>query len=255
MYYHILVQLKNNKNKDNNIILCEYDITEYNIVKEDYVLPYLNNKTFYIGGAEVKKEILEFFKVSKTPELAETIYEKSKQRFGFQARLVIKKHNSVLTDDYEITRDVLKETKKDFYVNDNNKFNLHPMIAKVALKKLEDGHYADAVESSFKEINSRLKKLYMKYGHAEKDGKDLMAVIFKEDSPFLKVVENINTLSEKSEQEGYKFLFMGSMLAIRNPKAHANEKISEEEAFERLILASLLMKKVDLSIKFSELSE
>lgn len=46
-------------------------------------------------------------------------------------------------------------------------------------------------------------------------------------------------------QNGYKEIFKGSIQAIRNPKAHENIKISENEAIHLIFLASLLMFKLD----------
>lgn len=48
-----------------------------------------------------------------------------------------------------------------------------------------------------------------------------------------------------SIQQGYKLMFKGSMLAIRNPKAHAIETIEREDALRKLAFASMLMYKLD----------
>ncbi len=40
-------------------------------------------------------------------------------------------------------------------------------------------------------------------------------------------------------------LFSGSMIGIRNPKAHANISITKERAIHFIFLASLLMYKLD----------
>ena len=44
-------------------------------------------------------------------------------------------------------------------------------------------------------------------------------------------------------------IFAGSMIGIRNPKAHGNQYLDKESAYKRLILASLLMDKIDEAIK------
>lgn len=50
-------------------------------------------------------------------------------------------------------------------------------------------------------------------------------------------------------------IFAGAIQGIRNPKAHENTHISREDAIKRLILASLLMEKVDEAIRYTRLSE
>ena len=39
--------------------------------------------------------------------------------------------------------------------------DIHPQIRKVSKKLYKDGHYAESAENVFKEINSRVKKLFI----------------------------------------------------------------------------------------------
>ena len=45
------------------------------------------------------------------------------------------------------------------------------------------------------------------------------------------------------------------MTGIRNPKAHANMTITEVDAVQRLMFASLLMSKIDEAVSFTGISE
>jgi len=149
---------------------------------------------------------------------------------------------------------IINGIKKD--MKDDIIEHLHELIIKSSLKKYEDGHYADAVESAIKEINSRLKKLYVKYRQEEKDGSDLFAQVFSSDETKLLLKFNdMSTISGKDEQEGYRFLFMGTWKGIRNPKAHSNTYLTKEQAYKRLIFASMLMEKLDEAIKYTGLDE
>lgn len=149
---------------------------------------------------------------------------------------------------------IINGIKKD--IKDDIIDHLHELVIKVSLKKYQDGHYSDAVESAIKEINDRLKKLYKKYKREEKDGSDLFALVFNSDeTKALLKVNDMSTISGKDEQEGYKFLFMGTWKGIRNPKAHANTYLSKEQAYKRLIFASMLMEKIDEAIKYTGLEE
>ena len=135
---------------------------------------------------------------------------------------------------------------------------MHPIIVNICEKKFLDGHYADSVESAFKEIDTRLKKLYKKYKNKELSGKDLMYNIFNSENKKgqrLLVFEALDNDSGKNVQEGYMQIFAGAIQAIRNPKAHENTYITKEQALERLILASMLMKKIDEAITYSKVVE
>ena len=151
----------------------------------------------------------------------------------------------------EIIINGIKREMKDDIIE-----HLHELIIKSSLKKYEDGHYADSVESALKEINDRLKKMFKKYRNEEKDGSDLFALVFNSDeTKTLLRVNDMTTLSGKDEQDGYRFLFMGAWKGIRNPKAHANTYLSKEQAYKRLIFSSMLMEKIDDAIKYSGLQE
>ena len=134
---------------------------------------------------------------------------------------------------------------------------IHPKIKAVCQNKFFSGYYADSVESAFKEINSRLKKIYRKHKKEELDGADLMHTIFnlRNNSQRLLTIESLDTETGRSVQEGYMHIFAGAMQAIRNPKAHDNVTLSKEEALDRLLFASLLMKKIDEALKFSKIEE
>lgn len=135
---------------------------------------------------------------------------------------------------------------------------MHPSIVNICKKKFLDGHYADSVESAFKEIETRLKKLYKKYKNKELVGKDLMFAVFNAENKSnqrLLVFETLDNESGRNVQEGYMHMFAGAMQAIRNPKAHENMCITKEQAMDRLIFASMLMKKIDDAINYTNVIE
>ena len=72
-----------------------------------------------------------------------------------------------------------------------------------------------------------------------------MSAALKDNQPAL-VLADLTTQTGKDIQTGYWFLFMGSQRAIRNPAAHEQfGEMDDDEAFELLGLASLLMRKLD----------
>ncbi|MDE1881610.1 MAG: TIGR02391 family protein [Euryarchaeota archaeon] len=121
---------------------------------------------------------------------------------------------------------------------------LHPKIAAVADSRFKSGHLADAVEAAFKEVNTRVKSHVQHATGRELDGADLMNFAFSPRSP-ISALAPLETESGRSEQQGYMLIFAGSMQAIRNPKAHANIVIDQNRAAQHLMLASLLMSKLD----------
>ena len=118
---------------------------------------------------------------------------------------------------------------------------LHPEIVAVAEHLFKDGHRAAAVFEAAKAVHNRVKAMTSLPG----DGAGLMGNAFKDDQPAV-VLANPATQTGKDIQAGYRFLFMGSQQAIRNPAAHEQfGDMNEDEAFELLSLTSHLMRKLD----------
>ena len=133
-------------------------------------------------------------------------------------------------------------------------FYMHPKITSISKPRFMDGYYADAVESAFKEINTRVKRIFLNLTGEERDGADLMKKAFSPNAPHL-TFEDITTQTGKSVQQGYMDIFAGAITAIRNPKAHENITISAHQAIQRLMLASLLMTKIDDAVAYSDITE
>ena len=70
----------------------------------------------------------------------------------------------------------------------------------------------------------------------------------------LKVCD-ISTDTGMNEQKGVMFMLQGAMSALRNPKAHANIKLTAEDAMRRIMFASMLMYKIDEAVKYSSVQE
>ena len=135
---------------------------------------------------------------------------------------------------------------------------IHPRIRNASEELFKDGHYAQAILEACKELINFVKE---KSGKKNLEGKDLMAKVFdfeydknKEKitkKPILQLNELI-TPSERDEQNGFRFLFMGVAVGIRNPKAH--DRIIQKDPYrtlEYLIFVSLLAKRVEESKKIN----
>lgn len=74
-----------------------------------------------------------------------------------------------------------------------------------------------------------------------------MMKVFSETSPIVRLTPMANQ-SERDEQTGYRFMFAGSMLAIRNPRGH-EVLLSEspDQCLDHLSLASFLLRRLEES--------
>ena len=163
--------------------------------------------------------------------------------------LIRKEADTIMVELEKLHRRMLLQKNEEFWLY------IHPMIIQVVQQKMIDGHYADSIESAFKEINSRLKKIYSKHRSEEKDGADLMRQMFSPTNKPLLIFEDIKSKSGENVQNGFMQIFAGAMIGIRNPKAHENQTVSKDSAIKSLVFASLLMDKIDEAISYSKISE
>ena len=128
---------------------------------------------------------------------------------------------------------------------------VHPKITAVARDAFESNLFELSVEAAFKELSvqvkARIKKEFPE-SRIEKDGVSLMQTVFSPNNPMLKVEYEIESTSGRDTQTVYMNMFAGAISAIRNPKAHENMTISNDDAIRKLYFASMLMYKLDNSI-------
>lgn len=134
---------------------------------------------------------------------------------------------------------------------------IHPLIQKSSKKLFEDGHFANAAEDAFIEINDRVKKLFsiVKPNDPVPDGEAAMTTVFSSNNPLVEFCDR-STTTGQNKQKGFMQMLAGAMSALRNPKAHSNTEIlSAEEAYRRLTTASMLMYAIDDAVKYSKIKE
>ena len=127
---------------------------------------------------------------------------------------------------------------------------IHPDIKRHAYKRFKDGHYADAVESSYKEINHVIKNIVKDaQGNSgeinERDGVDLIRYALSVKKPIIKLHNNLASDDGKNTQLGYMQIMAGAMQAARNPAAHSNQDITPLKATHLIFLASLIRYTID----------
>lgn len=125
---------------------------------------------------------------------------------------------------------------------------VHPEVRRVAKNLFNDGYYADAALAAMREVNGRVKQIVKGKIGAELDGAALMRQAFSPKKPVV-ILDDLSTESGRNIQQGYMEIFAGAMMGIRNPKAHENITITRERGLHFLVLASLLMSKLDESLE------
>jgi uncharacterized protein (TIGR02391 family) len=202
-----------------------------------------NAESVLVNGIRLytkKPDYVKIFKI-KSEWLAKTDDEikdllRKDAKMLFDGRLnvrILRKHGQEVTGQY------INSGLIEF---DNQRGSIiHNSIQQVSKEKFEDGYFSDAVLSAFKEINDIIKKDYYKIVDKEEDGTSLMRKAFAHQQPIFKLTD-LSTESLKSIQQGYMDIFAGVMMGIRNPLAHANIEIDEDDAWEKIVIASHLMK-------------
>ena len=119
--------------------------------------------------------------------------------------------------------------------------NIHPGLPPKVKKLFDDGHFPEATFEAFKYLDKTVEK----HSGMTETGKDLMMKAFKEDNPKIKLTPLV-TLSEKNEQEGYKFIFAGGVIAIRNPRGHEHSVVDNPDlCLDHLSFVSMLLRRLD----------
>lgn len=121
--------------------------------------------------------------------------------------------------------------------------NIHQRLPAKVKELFDDGHYAEATFNAFKFIDKEIQRL----ARINESGFKLMMDALNESSPLVRLTP-CSTVSETDEQKGYRFIFAGSILAIRNPRGHEYDVIDSPDAcLDHLSLASLLLRRLEQS--------
>ncbi|PQM28876.1 TIGR02391 family protein [Sphingopyxis lindanitolerans] len=118
--------------------------------------------------------------------------------------------------------------------------NIHPELGKVSLKLFNNGHYSQATFEAFKYLDNQVKKL----SGINESGQKLMMAAFTDSNPKIRLTP-LSTQSEIDEQLGYRFIFAGSMSAIRNPRGHDITTDPIDRCLDHLSFASVLLRRLE----------
>ena len=128
---------------------------------------------------------------------------------------------------------------------------IHPEITRVAKKLIVDGHYDSAITISTKLLVNRVKDIYYEKTGDIMDGTPLMQKVFNPKNPVL-LFEDIKTTSGYDLQDGYRNIFVGMQLGIRNPYSHDSARCpSEYETLHIIGMLSHLMYMIDKALEYT----
>lgn len=123
--------------------------------------------------------------------------------------------------------------------------SLHSAIAQSSRDTYQTGHYREAVLNASIALVNLVKQ---KSGQYSQDGSGLMSNVFSANKPVLAFNE-LKDQTDKDEQEGLMHLFMGAVLALRNPRAHSLFDDSPELALDYIAFLSMLAKRLDTATR------
>jgi uncharacterized protein (TIGR02391 family) len=117
---------------------------------------------------------------------------------------------------------------------------LHPTIS-VALALVADGRMSEAVYEALQLVEERVRSLTV----SDDSGRTLMESVFGSRVPQLDITTTTGQAAE-DEREGFRLLFEGVMLGLRNPHSSGRAAFAAvDETLECLAIASMLMRRLD----------
>jgi len=119
--------------------------------------------------------------------------------------------------------------------------NVHPSLPPKVKKLFDDGYYPEATLLAFKYLDKKIQKL----SGIAKSGFQLMMDAFDGATPKIQLTP-LKTISEKDEQQGYRFVFAGGMQGIRNPRGHEDAVVDDPDiCLDHLSFVSMLLRRLE----------
>ncbi|WP_337170184.1 TIGR02391 family protein [Gemmatimonas aurantiaca] len=121
--------------------------------------------------------------------------------------------------------------------------NIHQDLPTEVKRLFDNGHYPQATFEAYKYLDEEVQRI-----SADSDfGRSLMMRVFGGTPPKLALNPGM-TPTEQSEQEGFKFIFAGTMAAIRNPRGHTTTLRDDPDlCLDHLSLCSMLLRRLEES--------
>jgi uncharacterized protein (TIGR02391 family) len=119
--------------------------------------------------------------------------------------------------------------------------NIHPSLPLKVRLLFDDGYYGEATFAAFKFLDKKVQQ----HAKLTETGFKLMMTAFDKVNPPIPLTSRSN-VSEVDEQEGFRFLFAGGVMAIRNPRGHEVETRDDPDTcLDHLSFVSLLLRRLE----------
>lgn len=119
--------------------------------------------------------------------------------------------------------------------------DIHPALPKEVRSLFDNGHYSQATFEACKFLDAEVKR---RCG-LDKTGEGLMMEALRDASPLVQLTPLV-TESDRNEQRGYRFIFAGTMIGIRNPRGHEHSiRDPIGSCLEHITLVSHLLRKLE----------
>jgi uncharacterized protein (TIGR02391 family) len=119
--------------------------------------------------------------------------------------------------------------------------NIHQNLPAKVRELFDDGHYPEATFLAFKFLDKEVER----HSGLSESGFKLMMTSFDESKPKVKLTP-LKTTSDKEKQQGYRFVFAGGVLAIRNPRGHEYTVVDNPDiCLDHLSFVSMLLRRLE----------
>ena len=119
--------------------------------------------------------------------------------------------------------------------------NIHPSLPARVKELFDDGHYAEATFAAWKFLD----RIVQRHSKLTETGYKLMMAAFSESGGPIQLTNQSNE-SEVDEQKGYRFVFAGSVWAIRNPRGHEIALSDDiDTCLDHLAFVSMLIRRLE----------
>jgi len=118
--------------------------------------------------------------------------------------------------------------------------DIHDALPTEVRKLFDNAHYSQATLEACKFLNSEVRRI----SGSGKSEEALMMDVLDQTKAVIKLT-NLKTTSEIDEQRGYRFIFAGTMVGVRNPRAH--DPVTDEvgTCLDHLSLVSHLFRRLE----------
>lgn len=151
---------------------------------------------------------------------------------------------SELEDFERIARAAGNFTEASEKLDDGHPFearNIHADLPHEVRRLFDNAHYSQATFEAMKFLDEEVARV----AKSSDFGRSLMMSAFSEKKPQI-ALNTLASLSEQNEQEGFKFLFAGTTVGIRNPRGHSTGPQDDPDTcLDHLGLASMLLRRLD----------